>query len=359
MKYLIHCVFWLGIGFSVLAYQWEGMPMPTPYAFPDLFRFPTMPVAEDNPVTEEGQWLGRHLFYDPILSEDSTMSCASCHLQEYAFADHPDHKFSLGVNDDTLDRNTMPLFNLAWYPKLFWDGRSTSIEEQVFHPVRAHKEMNLDWNEATQRINNSNFYPLLFEQAFGDVPIDSNLIAKAIAQFERILISNGSKYDRVLKGEAYFTEKELKGFEFANDQSKGNCFHCHPTDSDALGTKGGFSNNGLDQVSSLSSYMDNGLGDIIGDSTKNAWFKIPSLRNVALTAPYMHDGRFQTLEEVVAFYSNGIQNTINIDSKMAHAHRGGMHLTEEDQHCIVQFLHTLTDSTFIKNSAFSNPFEKK
>lgn len=331
---------------------------PTPYSFPKLRFFPSMPVSEANPVTVEGAKLGRFLFYDPILSQDSSVSCSSCHQQAAAFSDAP-KAFSTGVNQIMGSRNTPPLFNLAWYPAMFWDGRATSIEEQVFHPVRSHEEMHLDWNIATQRLQQSAFYKPLFEGAFGNASIDSLLIAKAIAQFERTLISNNSKYDRVLRGESHFTEDELQGLILVNEMDKGDCLHCHITDANALGTTAKFSNNGLDAIFDASNYQDKGLGNTTKNLSDNGKFKIPSLRNVALTAPYMHDGRFQTLEEVVDFYNSQVHPSANVDHKMRTALDGGAHLTKREKQQIVAFLHTLTDSVFIQNPEFSNPFQTR
>lgn len=329
---------------------------PTPYSFPSLHFFPKMPKAIDNPVSVEGVELGRFLFYDPILSLDSSISCASCHQQSAAFSDAPS-TFSKGDQGRIGKRNTPPLFNLAWYPSMFWDGRATSIETQVFHPVRAHEEMNLSWKIASKRISNSSFYPALFQAAFGDsIRIDSIYIAKAIAQFERTLISNNSKYDQVLQSKASFTADELAGYILVNETNKGECLACHSTDADALGTLRRFSNNGLDPIFEATKYIDKGLGGITGNPKDNGLFKIPSLRNVGLTAPYMHDGRFETLEEVLAFYNDSVHFSANIDPKMGSAQRGGVHLSTLEQQQIVAFLHTLSDSTFIHNPAFSNPF---
>lgn len=326
-----------------------------PYVFPELSLFTQMPHAADNPVTVAGVDLGRHLFYDPILSRDSNLACASCHRQEAAFSDGP-VRFSKGFNSAQMSRNTMPLFNLAWYPSLFWDGRGGVIEEQVFHPVRTQNEMNLQWDVAVQRISNSRFYKTKFRQAFGNKKIDSVLIAKAIAQFERTLISYNSRYDSVLRKEAFFTRAELKGFELATDMSMADCLHCHTVDSDPMGTTFGFSNNGLDDVKNAADYADKGVGGITGRVEDNGKFRIPSLRNIALTAPYMHDGRFKTLKEVLDFYSEGVHTSANVDAKMTAAHGGGVQLTEDEKYFIISFLSTLTDSVFIKEPAFSNPF---
>ncbi len=329
----------------------------SPYKYPKLLHFPKMPTT-DNAPTLAGVALGRWLFYDSILSQDHSISCASCHQQAYAFSDAP-NRFSKGINGQLGTRNTMPLFNLAWYPSFFWDGKANSLETQVFHPVSAHNEMNLAWDIAVERIQNSSFYAPKFKAAFGTTVIDSVLIAKAIAQFERTLISHNSKYDKVLRGEAYFTPDEYEGFILINDQTKGDCLHCHTTDANALGTTTKFSNNGLDAYYQAKDYKDKGLGAITRKTTDIGRFKIPSLRNLLLTAPYMHDGRFCSLEEVLDFYSEQINLSYNIDSKMGFAHQGGVQLSEEEKSKIIQFLYTLTDSVFIANTAFGNPFEEK
>lgn len=338
----------------IVAFKKEQQPVA--YTFPKLRFFPPMPVAQSNPVTIPGADLGRHLFYDPILSADSNLSCASCHRQEAAFSDAP-NAFSAGAHGARLERNTLPLFNLAWTPVFFWDGRAGNMETQVFHPVRAHNEMNLTWSLAAERIRKSDFYKVKFRLAFGDQAIDSTLIAKAIAQFERTLLSCNSKYDMVLDGKAFFTKEEFEGFELINDMTRGNCLQCHPTDGDALGTTYIFSNNGLEKIMDARLYKDQGRGKVTGKITDNGKFKIPSLRNIALTPPYMHDGRFKTLEEVLDFYSNGIHAAANIDAGIANAHSGGVRLDEHEKRKIIAFLHTLSDSTFISDPRFNNPFK--
>lgn len=328
-----------------------------PYSFPNVKHFPKMPINPNNEVTIDGINLGRYLFYDPILSSDSTIACSNCHSQKYAFSDSP-NKFSKGISQQTQQRNTLALFNLAWYPKLFWDGRVNSIEGQVFHPVRTASEMNANWLDITKKIKRSSFYPKMFLKAFGTNEIDSQLISKAIAQFERTLISYNSKYDKVIRNEAKFTIEELEGLELINDFTKGACSHCHPTDAHGLGTTGDFSNNGLDDEFNPLKYKDFGLGKTTQNISDNGRFKIPSLRNLAFTAPYMHDGRFNTLEEVLDFYSENIKESINIDSKMVFVHQGGAKLNKYEKKKIIAFLNTLNDSVFISDKKFGNPFNK-
>lgn len=323
---------------------------PIPYPFPQLPFFPKMPTASDNAVTMEGARLGKRLFYDPILSSDSSLSCSSCHQHEHAFSDSS--ALSKGRNGALTSRNTMPLFNLAWYPAYFWDGRANSLENQVFHPVRAYNEMNLDWKTASNRIAHQASYQKQFAEAFGDLPIDSIQISKAIAQFMRTLLSYQSKFDLVFQGKKRFTKDEYDGYVIANEQNKGGCIHCHITDGAMLSTTLHFSNNGLDSPNSNLQFSDNGRGSYTGHEADNGKFMIPSLRNLAFTAPYMHDGRFKTLEEVIDFYSTGVHSSPTTDSKMTHAKQGGVHLSSEEKRKLIAFLLTLSDSTFIENPEF-------
>ncbi|RYE25961.1 MAG: cytochrome-c peroxidase [Sphingobacteriales bacterium] len=310
---------------------------------------PAMPLAKNNVLTKEGIALGRRLFYDPILSGDRTITCASCHKQAYAFSDGG-ARFSKGIDGAQQLRNTIPLFNLAWYPALFWDGRAATVEEQVFHPVRTSTEMNMSWNEVATRVNADSKYRKLFYKAFGDRPIDSTLIAFAIAQFERSLISYRSKFDRVLAGTDKLTPDEAQGFVLMNDMTKGDCLHCHTTDADALGTTHAFSNNGLDSIPTDKGRL--GVTGLQGDMGK---FKIPSIRNLGFTAPYMHDGRFATLDDVLDFYNEHVKPGSYTDSKMGAAYRGGVHLTVIEKEQIITFLNTLNDSAFVEDPQFSNP----
>ena len=214
------------------------------------------------------------------------------------------------------------------------------------------------WDLATRRLERNVFYKRAFERVYGDRRIDSNLIADAIGQFERTIFSYRSKYDRVLQGEDVFSEAEARGYILVNDMTKGDCLHCHTTDSDPLGTTLGFSNNGLDSIFVADRYRDKGRGAITGSANDYGKFKIPSLRNVAITPPYMHDGRFNTLEEVLDFYSEEVNKSINIDSKMEFAYQHGAHLSPDERKQIIAFLKTLTDSALISDKNFSNPFLK-
>lgn len=351
---------WLIILFLFSAISLALTPLfdPTPYVFPRLRFFPAMPTSSQNQVTNEGVELGRYLFYDPTLSKTRKMSCATCHKQEHAFSDAP-NALSLGSNNVLMKRNTMPLFNLAWYPRFFWDGRAPSLEAQIAHPLRNADEMNITFDTLSNRLSRSKFYRNKFKAAFGSNTIDSNSITNALAQFLRVLISANAKYDQALSLKVKFASDELAGFDLVNDMTKGACSHCHTIDQNSLGTTTEFSNNGLDFVDNAKKYKDMGFGEVTAKEADAGKFKIPSLRNLGFTAPYMHDGRFKTLEEVIDFYSEGVKVTKNIDSKMTFAHRGGARLSAKEKQQIIAFLQTMNDSAFISNPNFSNPFRDR
>ncbi len=323
--------------------SWKEMERP--YFFPNI---PEKNQKEYDPVLAIA---GRYLFYDPILSRDSTRSCSSCHQQEYAFADNS--KFSEGIEKKAVPRNSLALFNLQWYEAFFWDGRATSLEAQINHPITDQNELNSSWELILSRLNNSPLYKKLFED-YGS-QIDSQMVVNAIGQFERRLISANSKYDQVLNGKTYYNEDEYAGFLLVNDQTKGNCLHCHTSDANALGTIGTFSNNGLDAAKSSADFADKGVGGVSKKELDMGKFKIPSFRNLVFTAPYMHDGRFKTLEEVVDFYADEVQNNYSIDPKME-AHLGKKDLSRKEREQIVAFLKTMSDSSFVADTSLSNPF---
>ena len=335
--------------FALIGIGWTVQQVPTPYVFPEMPLFPPIP-DRDLVITGEGADLGKHLFHDERLSADGSISCASCHRQEFAFSGGPERS-SRGLNGQLTRRNVIPLFNLLWYDRFFWDGRAGSLEEQVLHPVRDPAEMGSDWQQVAERIGADPFYQTRFDELFPDQRIDSTMIANVIAQFLGTLVSYRSKYDRVIAGTDRFTADERDGFILINDMTKGDCLHCHTTDSDALGTRGTFSNNGLDP------FADPGLGGYTNDPHDSGKFKIPSLRNVGVTAPYMHDGRFATLEEVLDFYSEDVHPTANIDSKMGLPGRRSPRMNAEEKRKIIAFLHTLTDTMFITDPEYAEPIK--
>lgn len=322
---------------------------PTPYELKIPQGFPTMLIPDDNPMTAEGVELGRRLFYDPILSGDNTQSCASCHAPEFAFTDNG-KKFSEGIDGLEGNRNSMAVINIGWMPKLFWDGRADGVEEQALGPVPNPIEMHQEWTEAMNKLNADSEYPELFLNAFGTKNIDSTLVTKAIAQFERTLISGNSKWDRYLRGEANLNQSESKGFEIFFTE-KGDCFHCHST---ILFADNLFHNNGLD-----SEFTDKGLYEVTGNNNDIGKFKTPTLRNWIFTEPFMHDGRFKNMGEVIEFYSTGVKWSATIDPLMKKVEQGGIHLNDEEKVHLVSFLLTLNDSSFVTNPEFSNPFENE
>lgn len=323
-----------------------GPVPPTPYDLTIPQGFPEMDIPADNPLTVEGIDLGRMLFYDPILSGDSTQSCSSCHAQAFSFSDNG-KQFSEGIDGMKGDRNAPAIINPGWLPSLFWDGRAASVEDQALGPVVNPIEMHEEWIEATNKLNAHSEYPNLFKKAFGTTIIDSMLVVKAIAQFERTFVSSDSKWDRYLKGTASLTQAEARGFEIFFTE-KGDCFHCHGT---ILFTDNLFHNNGPDSV-----FNDLGLGKVTGNPNDNGKFKSPTLRNIEFTAPYMHDGRFNTLEEVVDFYSEGVKWSTTIDPLMKKVSQGGVQLNNQEKEDLIAFLKALSDVSFINNSDYADPF---
>ena len=316
-----------------------------PQVFQERLISPLIP--SNNSLTEEGVALGRKLFFDPILSNDGTKACVSCHNPEKAFTDNK--QFSTGVNGRVGTRNSMPLFNLAWNfdERFAWDGKDFSLESQAFEPVTNPLELNSDWKSVVQRLKDHPEYPLLFKQTFGEGPIDSVMVVKAIAQFERTLISSNSKFDRFLLGQEPLSPQEMNGLNVFMDESKGDCFHCHGSENNPLWTDNLFHNNGLD-----TNFSDLGLGAVTGDSNDNGKFKTPSIRNLIYTAPYMHDGRFATLEEVIDHYSEGLKPSPTISPLMKQVNQGGVQLSDQDKADLLAFLLTLTDEEFVTNPDF-------
>ena len=327
----------------------EDLYTPIPYnlkiptLFADKLIAPIIPT--NNPLTEEGITLGKKLFFDKILSGNGTQSCATCHDPQKAFTD--DRQFSDGIDGIFGNRNSMPLFNLAWNfdERFFWDGRALSLERQAFEPVTNPIEMHANWAIVANKLQEHSEYPILFKQAFGTLTIDSTLVTKAIAQFERTIISGNSKFDQFLRGETTLTTEEQNGFDIFMDEARGDCFHCHGSNNNPLWTDNSFHNNGLDTT-----FSDLGLGAITGDPADNGKFKSPSIRNLVYTAPYMHDGRFSTIEEVINHYSEGLKPSATIDPLMKKVNNGGVNLSAKDKADLKAFLLSLSDLDFINNS---------
>ena len=279
---------------------------PVPYKLEMPSGVPRLTMPSDNPMTEEGIALGAKLFHDPILSADSTMSCASCHLAALSMTDGK--ALSKGIDGVAGRRSAMSLANVAFYKEgLFWDGRIKTLEEQALLPVEDTVELHHTWTAVISKLQKHTSYPVYFRKAFGikDVAeIDKYLAAKAIAQYERTLISANSKFDQVQRGEASFTPDEAAGYAIFFDASEelpdAECGHCHNA---PLMTTNEFLNNGITLAKTTSDFPDLGRGGYTGNPFDNGKFRVPGLRNVELTAPYMHDGRFATLEEVVDHYN--------------------------------------------------------
>lgn len=249
----------------------------------------------------------------------------------------------------------MPLFNLNWSARFFWDGRAKSLEDQIYFPVRDPNEMKSDWHSVEKRLNQNSFYKKKFFETYKVNSIDSVHISKAIAGFLKTLLSYNSKFDKVKRNEAKFTNEELEGYLIMLDTKKGNCFKCHSTEVTNFGFSRAFSNNGL-QMNFNEATIDKGLGGITKREKDIGKFKIPSLRNLGYTAPYMHDGRFKYLDFLINFYSDGVKMSKTIDNRMTLAHQGGARFNSIEKRKVIAFLSTLNDSVFVNNKEFSNPF---
>ena len=329
--------------------------------------WPQLEVPADNPMTEEGIDLGRHLFYDNILSADNTQSCASCHFPEAGFTDNL--AVSTGIDGIAGERSAMSLINIGLVQPttnnmggiLFWDGRSRTLEEQALLPIEDPIELHNEWPTVIKELQESALYPEKFRKAFGinnTDEITKGLAAKAIAQFERSLLSYTSKYDRWRAGLTVFTDEEREGFNKFIDtdeipfSNQLECSHCH-----ALPTTTGntFENNALQPAETLADFADMGRGKVTGSDIDAGKMRVPTLRNIALTAPYMHDGSLATLEDVLDHYMSGghfsptVSPFVNDISAKAY--------TEQDKIDMIAFLNTLTDPDFINDPKIQNPFE--
>ncbi len=310
-----------------------------------------MPSFKDNTITKEGIELGRRLFYDKRLSANNKVSCASCHKQNRAFADETALS-DIGISQKPLMRNTPALFNLSWYDGFFWEGGSTSLEIQVLGPLTHSDEMGKNPEALIKELQGDKLYPKLFKKAFGSKKITLRKLAYAIAQFERSLISANSKYDQYVDGKTKLTQEEAKGLKLYESK----CSICH---SGALFTDVKYHNNGIDDSWFYTSVEDPRLGRyrITLDSADLGKYKTPSLRNLVFTAPYMHDGRFSSIEEVVEFYSEHVKASETLDSTLVPFGGNGMGFTYDEKMQLVAFLQTLTDSSFVNNPSYSDPIE--
>jgi cytochrome c peroxidase len=308
----------------------------TPYTIEIPYGFPNMIIPQDNPMTVEGVNLGEKLFNDPILSADNSLACVNCHNKSSSFSDP--NQYSTGIDNIQGTRNASALVNIGWNSSFNWDGSAQSLEEQAFEPVINPIEMHDTWQNVENKINANLEYKNLFLEAFNIDYIDSNHIVMALAQFERTLISSDSKFDKYIRGETQLSPSELSGYAIFNSE-KGDCFHCHGSQ---MFMDNRFHNNGLD----IEPFTDLGLGGISGNSNDNGKFRTPSLRNIEYTSPYMHDGRFISLEEVVDHYNSGGNYSSTVDPLMKKIGIG-LQLTNQEKQDLVSFLKTLSDENFI------------
>jgi cytochrome c peroxidase len=317
-----------------------------------------------NPVTDAGATLGRVLFYDTHLSQNKTVACGSCHRQDLAFSDSPVR--SLGFDFVPTRRHSISLVNQRYYSRgrFFWDERAATLEDQVLQPILDVHEMGLTANEITQKVAARSFYSPLFQAAFGTGIISNERIADALSQFIRSMVSSQSRYDT---GRAQVANRQMPFPNFTAEENQGKalfmkpvneggagCFQCHATEA-FVSVNSGPKNNGLD----LTSTNDFGAFETFPAITdfKGA-FKIPTLKNIALTAPYMHDGRFQTLQQVIEHYNSGVKNHPNLSPQLKDINGNPQHLnlTAEQKAALFSFLRTLTDQNIIQNQKWSDPF---
>lgn len=326
----------------------------------DVPDFMPRPVLDEtNPLTVEGIELGRRLFYDKIMGRDSAFACADCHQQDKAFTDG--RALAAGIDGRTGTRSSMSIVNLVFNTNGFhWDGSFATLSEQAIHPVENMLEMDEDWENVLTRLRRSTDYPQRFRAAFGVGKISEitrELAVKAIAQFEMTIISADSHFDRVVyKNTEFFTETEQLGADslfFVEDVPLGTlhpgCGHCHNAPS--FGDNR-FKNNGIEDIRNLDDFPDKGFGAISSSRFDNGKFRTPTLRNIALTAPYMHDGRFATLEEVIDEYAAGGHGVENEDPNIT-----GFSLDDRQKEALLAFLNSLTDETLISDPRYKNPFE--
>ena len=346
------------LNLAASAANYSVIPLPNHLLVPIIAGQNNTPVT--NPTTNPGSELGRVLFYDKRLSLNQTISCSSCHQPAHGFSDPS--RFSTGFQGGLTPRNSMGLTSARYYPRgrFFWDERSATLEDQVLQPIQNSVEMGMTLTGLTARLSTEPFYADLFQRAFGDTAVTSNRIATALAQFVRSIVSYQTKFDQgVPVNFSNFTLQERLGRQvFLGQVGAATCTNCHGTDNFVPNN---VFNNGLENP-----YLDGGIGELTGLPQDEGEFKVPSLRNIGLTAPYMHDGRFATLEQVVEFYNSGVVAHPNLSGPL----RVGqppppgqlpvplrLNLTTDQKAALVAFLKTLTDTAVPTDPKFQNPFE--
>ena len=328
----------LSIVLTCFAFRYAGDSL---FVIPAHFPQPQYNFAH-NPLTEEKVLLGRALFYDPILSKDNTISCASCHSQFSAFT-HVDHALSHGIDDQIGFRNAPALMNLAWQSSFMRDGAIHHLDFQALDPITNPVEMGEDFENVLTKLQASSIYPNLFQNAFGDSTVTGEHALKAISQFELTLVSFKSKYDSVMQNQAVFTDQESNGYTLF----KQNCSSCH---TEPLFTNDEFANNGLAVDTTLNDF---GRFRVTKKSEDSLKFKVPTLRNIQYSHPYMHDGRFRKLSQVLHHYTDGINESATLAEEL----HNPIELTSNEKVDIVAFLFTLTDKSFLYNPDYFYPKE--
>jgi cytochrome c peroxidase len=333
-------------------YHYADVELPAHFKTRAARRFDNTP--RDNPVTDHGATLGRVLFYDTRMSANNTVACGSCHHQERAFVDP--NRFSKGFEGKLTDRNALSLVNLRYYSRgrFFWDERARTLEDQTLMPIQSKTEMGQDLGKLVEVIGQDAHFPELFRKAFGDSEVTSKRISRALAQFLRSMVSYQSKYDEGLS-QVLSVRDDFDNFNASENRGKTlflrSCANCHlPGGQDAHFILDRPLNNGLDADHKKT---DGGVGDVTLQGGDLGLFKSPSLRNVELTAPYMHDGRFDTLEAVIDHYSKDVKPHPNVDGRV----RRRLNLRDSEKVDLVAFLKTLTDRKFITDPKFSDPFQ--
>ncbi|MEM9545604.1 MAG: cytochrome c peroxidase [Bacteroidota bacterium] len=354
-------------------YNYAELSLPSHFTDGELDPMDNMP--DDNLTTNMGATLGRVLFYDKNLSKNNTIACASCHQQKHSFSDP--NQFSSGLYGGHTTRNSMNLINTRYYQtgRFAWDERAASLEDMVLLPIQDPIEMNMDLKDLEDKLRQIEYYPILFRYAFGNEEVTTNRIANALAQYIRSIVSYNTKFDEgmrltgnpfVAEGIPLFPnytplEKEGQQIFFSGTEHQANCLYCHggPAMTVPEGEDDMAKNNGLDLI-----YTDKGKGSITLLSDDNAKFKVPSLRNIEFTAPYMHDGRFKTLEEVIDHYSEGVVQHSNLHFRLSTVDDGPpggppkkLFLSQYEKDALIAFLKTLSDEDIITDKKYSNPFK--
>ena len=342
---LFEYIFGIALVILILSFTIKKqLPEPLKINIPANFPTPVYDLSK-NPITKEGFELGRKLFYDGILSRTGLVSCGSCHQASAAFI-QADHDFSHGVEDQLGRRNSLPIFNALFKKSFFWDGGVPFLDFVPANPIENPVEMDEKMDHVIQKLNQSESYRALFKKAFDVDEIKTKEFLHALAQFMAAMISANAKYDKYVRKEgANLTQDEADGLKLFSTK----CSSCHATD---MFTDGSYRNNGL----SINYNSDKGREEVTLVAADRGKFKVPSLRNVEFTGPYMHDGRFETLEEVLEYYDSGVQESSTLDPLLKlDKQKPGIRLTKEEQKKIILFLKTLTDYEFLKDSRFYEP----